>query len=224
MNRAYAVIDDFLEHRDHLDLWDAFQQTALSPDGAGAWNRVYRLMDGEEPASTKSRLREPSLQDGTIAGSPPAPPPLRLFSEKLSILMTGDAPPIAVAPWTGFSQSAWIYRPNTGLEWHSDTGWLAGYIYYAHPAWRSSWGGELLVGTDDTPSVAAPPRSDEPQSAREAVCRTGGVFIYPHPNRLVLLRGGIMHCIKKVESTAGNAFRASVSGFFFNTDGTGASD
>jgi Rps23 Pro-64 3,4-dihydroxylase Tpa1-like proline 4-hydroxylase len=104
--------------------------------------------------------------------------------------------PIAIEPWTGFSMSAWIYRPGMGLEWHSDTGWLAGYIYYVHPVWHGSWGGELLVAGDEDAS--------------------SGTFINPKPNRLVVLRGGTRHCIKKVESAAGQAFRASVAGFFFN--------
>jgi hypothetical protein len=187
MNRSYAVIDDFLQRQDHLDLWDAFQQMTLVPERAPEWNRSYRLLDGESPRR---------LQDEAIDA---APPPLRMFSEKLLALMTGREPLIAVDPWTGFTQSAWIYRRNEGLEWHSDTGWLGGYIYYAHQAWRPSWGGELLIG------------------AAADVCGSGGVFVYPAPNRLVLLRGGTMHCIKKVEPAAGKAFRASVSGFFFNT-------
>ena len=124
--------------------------------------------------------------------------------------------------WTGFSASTWIYRPGFGLEWHSDTGWLAGYIYYLHPVWRSSWGGELLVAAPGTSSSDAAPatasRSEHSRGAVETVCQTGGAFIYPRPNRLVLLRGGTLHCVKKVESAAGKAFRASLSGFFFNTD------
>jgi Rps23 Pro-64 3,4-dihydroxylase Tpa1-like proline 4-hydroxylase len=74
-----------------------------------------------------------------------------------------------------------------------------------HPVWCTSWGGELLVATDDDSSTGI-----------EATCRTGHAFICPQPNRLVLLRGGTRHCIKKVESAAGQAYRASVSGFFFN--------
>jgi hypothetical protein len=63
----------------------------------------------------------------------------------------------------------------------------------------------------------------DPKSRVEPVSETGGVFIYPRPNRLVLLRGGILHCVKKVERAAGEAFRASVSGFFFNTYDTESS-
>jgi 2OG-Fe(II) oxygenase superfamily len=190
MIRSYAVIDDFLPRQHHLDLWDAFQKMMLVPESAPEWSRSYRLLDGESPQR---------LQDEAIGA---APPPLRLFTEKLLALMTGREPLIAVDPWTGFTQSAWVYRRNEGLEWHSDTGWLAGYIYYAHPTWHASWGGELLIGADGAGADA---------------CRSGGVFVYPAPNRLVLLRGGTMHCIKKVEPAASKAFRASVSGFFFNT-------
>ncbi len=210
MTRAYAVFDDFLSPREHSDLWDAFRETALSPSDAGEWNRVYQLMDGDVPVSSASH--DPSLRDGAADGSPPS---LRLFSEKLFALMIGE--PLSFGPWSGFSLSAWIYRPGMGLEWHSDTGWLAGYIYYAHPVWRSSWGGELLVAADDESAIAT--LSDDPRGAVESVCRTGGAFIYPRPNRLVLLRGGTLHCIKKVENAA--AIRASLSGFFFNT-GTSA--
>ena len=199
MTRAYAVIDDFLSHQEHLALWDAFRENALSRHDAGAWNRVYQLTDGDDPVSSAFQLRMPSLRDGT-AGGLAAQPLLRVFGERLSALMTGNPPPIAIEPWTGFSVSAWIYRPGMGLEWHSDTGWLAGYIYYVHPAWRASWGGELLVAAGDNSST--------------------GAFVYPQPNRLVLLRGGTRHCIKKVESAAGQAYRASVSGFFFNSGNT----
>lgn len=212
MTRACAIIDDFLPDQDHLALWDAFRATALSSNDVGAWNRVYQLTDGETPVSSAFQMRQPSLRDGTAGGSP-ATPSLRLFSETLSTLMTGN-PPIAIEPWTGFSASAWIYRSGMGLEWHSDTGWLGAFIYYAHPLWRASWGGELLVAADDDSSAA----SGDLKSAVETVCKTGGAFIYPQPNRLVLMRGGTRHCIKKVESAAGQAYRASVSGFFFNSE------
>jgi 2OG-Fe(II) oxygenase superfamily len=172
----HAVIDDFLRPQDHLDLWDAFQHSVLHPAEAIAWNRSYRVTDrGLHNEATDA-----------------APPQLRLLSEKLAALMRN--PPITIDPWTGFTQSRWVYRAGTGLEWHSDRGWLGGYIYFAHAQWRASWGGELLVATD--------------------AARTEGVFLSPRPNRLVLLRGGTMHCVKKVESTA--ALRASVSGFFYS--------
>lgn len=173
----HAVIDDFLSAKDHLDLWGAFQRGVIAGAEPLAWNRSYRVSDG-------------GLHD-EAPGT--APPPLRLLGEKLAASMRN--PPITIDPWTGFTQSPWVYRAGSGLEWHSDTGWLGGYIYFAHVQWRASWGGELLVATN--------------------AARSEGVFLSPRPNRLVLLRGGTMHCVKKVENTA--AFRASVSGFFYGT-------
>jgi hypothetical protein len=219
VNQACAIVDDFLGPDDHLALWDAFQETVRSPAEAGDWNRVYQRADNEHAANSEHELSEPLPRDVTIGGSM-GPPVLRRFSERLFALLTGDHPPISLGAWTGLSLSAWVYRPGAGLEWHSDTGWLAGYIYYMHPVWRSSWGGELLVAASDPSSSRAglPSSAGESRIDVEAVCRIGGAFIYPRPNRLVLLRGGTLHCVKKVESAAGKAFRASLSGFFFSTD------
>jgi hypothetical protein len=217
VDRAYAIIDDFLSPQEHQALWDAFQETIVPPADTREWNRVYQLTDGEERVDSKYAARRPSLRDATPSASP-GPPALRLFSEKLSMLLTGDQPPISVERWTDFSASPWVYRAGAGLEWHADTGRVAAYIYYVHPVWRSAWGGELLVATDDGSSSVTMASSQPEKRDVEAVCTTGGVFVYPRPNRLVLLRGGILHCVKKVERAAGEAFRASVSGFFFNTD------
>jgi 2-oxoglutarate-Fe(II)-dependent oxygenase superfamily protein len=221
VNQAYAMVDDFLGPDDHLALWDAFQEAVRSPAEAGDWNRVYQRADGEPAANSEHELAEPLLRDVTIGGSM-GPQSLRRFSEKLFGLVTGERPPLLLDPWTGLSLAPWVYRPGGGLEWHSDTGWLAGYIYYMHPVWRSSWGGELLVAASDPASprapLATPSSAGDSRIDVEAVCRTGGAFIYPRPNRLVLLRGGTLHCVKRVESAAGKAFRASLSGFFFNTD------
>ncbi|MEJ1967453.1 MAG: 2OG-Fe(II) oxygenase [Rhizomicrobium sp.] len=201
-------------------MWDAFRQAVIPPADTREWNRTYQLMDGEDVVNSKFGVRKPALRDGT-PGASPGPSAMRVFGEKLSALVIGDRAPLSIAPWTGFSASAWIYRAGAGLEWHADTGRPAAYIYYVHPAWRASWGGELLVAADAPSSSgvadAAPSRSDDSRSAIEAVCTTGGAFIYPRPNRLVLLRGGTLHCVKKVERAAGEAFRASVSGFFFDT-------
>ncbi|MGH6872381.1 MAG: 2OG-Fe(II) oxygenase [Rhizomicrobium sp.] len=183
MTAPCGVIDGFLTEAEHRALWDGFRQDSAS--GARDWNRVYRLMGGTNPA----------LDDATIEGSH-CPPALRAFTEKLFALMTGAAP-VAIAKWTGFSQSAWVYRRGQGLEWHSDTGWLGAYIYYMHPAWGASWGGELLVADDASHSA--------------------GRFIRPVPNRLVVMRGGTFHCINPVARAAGDCGRTSISGFFFDT-------
>jgi hypothetical protein len=173
--RAFAVIDDFLTPLQHRDLWAAFRERIASPITAPDWNRFCQAADG-------------MADDEAV-------PILGAFSTKLSALMRDD-PPISIDPWSSFSLSPWVYRPGMALNWHSDAAYLASYVYYAHPDWDPSWGGELLVAADGAPSA-------------------GDVVIGPRPNRLVLLRGGTLHAINKVESAVGDVFRASLSGFFF---------
>jgi len=57
VNRAYAVIDDFLSHQEHVDLWDAFQETVVSPAELREWNRTYQLTDGEDPVNSAFQSR-----------------------------------------------------------------------------------------------------------------------------------------------------------------------
>lgn len=45
-----------------------------------------------------------------------------------------------------------------------------------------------------------------------------GYYIVPKPNRLVIFKKNILHCIKKVENSAGNHVRASITGFFMSND------
>lgn len=215
VNRDYVIIDDFLSQQEHLALWEGFQEAVASPGEQREWNRFYQLRDGEDLVN--STFRGPSLRDATHSTSP-GPAGLRALSEKLAALMTGDERPLSVAPWTDFTASPWVYRAGSGLEWHADTGRVAAFIYYTHPTWRPSWGGELMVAADDSSATIAASSLGSSKGHVEEVLRTGGVFIYPRPNRLVLLRGGVLHCVKNVERAAGEAFRASVSGFFFKVE------
>jgi len=173
--RAYAVIDGFLTPAQHRDLWTAFQRRVASPATAPDWNRFNRATDG--------------------VADDDALPVLGVFSAKLFALVRDDLP-IALDPWFGFSLSPWVYRTGMALNWHDDAGYAASYVYYTHPAWDASWGGDLVVASG------------------------GDVVIDPRPNRLVLLRGGTRHCIRKIEHAIGDGFRASLSGFFFGNPRT----
>ena len=68
------------------------------------------------------------------------------------------------------------------------------YVFYAHRAWKLTWGGELLI--EDKRGVGS------------------GVFVAPTPNRLVVIRGGTRHKIARVSLLAGEHFRLSLAGFF----------
>jgi len=97
--------------------------------------------------------------------------------------------------WKSASATPFAYPLQTSLEWHDDGNRYTGaYVFYAHRAWKLSWGGELLI-----------------EDGRRA---GSGVFVAPTPNRLVVLRGGTRHKIAKVSVLAGEHFRLSIAGFF----------
>lgn len=101
--------------------------------------------------------------------------------------------------WDIDSLRPYIYPPGAGLSWHTDGVYAGAFIFYAHALWRSDWGGELLIAN---PGDIVPPIGE-------------GFFVDPRPNRLVVLRGGLRHSLKKVEAAAGENNRLSVTGFFY---------
>ena len=116
--------------------------------------------------------------------------------------------------WRCVSATPYIYPQGTALSWHTDSqkgGKTGAYTFYIHPRWKSNWGGELLVSESDM-SEAVQPRFDRD---RDDGLEKDGIFITPKPNRLVIIKGGTLHKIARVELAAGNNVRASVSGFFY---------
>jgi hypothetical protein len=71
------------------------------------------------------------------------------------------------------------------------------------------YGGERsLIGTHMDNSVE-----------NNAVLATGtGQYVFPKPNRLVVLPVGVLHCIKRVEGAAGDNARVTLQGTFMYPD------
>ena len=46
---------------------------------------------------------------------------------------------------------------------------------------------------------------------------TGGRFIEPVPNRMIVIKRGLMHKVQRVSLLAGSHVRASITGFFLDT-------
>jgi len=100
--------------------------------------------------------------------------------------------------WWGLTCRLYAYGAGTRADWHTDAaGYTGAFVYYVHPLWNRSWGGDLLVRVDDM-SLAAD-------------C---GIFVTPRPNRLVLLKAGTEHAVSRLSSAIGSGFRRSMSGFF----------
>jgi len=53
--------------------------------------------------------------------------------------------------YDNISARSFLYPQGTSLSWHEDGPKYSGaYAFYAHPEWRSQWGGELLVADEST--------------------------------------------------------------------------
>lgn len=123
-----------------------------------------------------------------------------------------------------FIVSAFLYRSGWGIPWHEDLGEEGEYngalIYYLHKEWRGNWGGELMVLAEDRYEQPSEGSIDlafiQGTGLRSPSHVTGGVgtFILPKPNRLVVMRPGLVHSVNSVSPLAGEAMRFSLAGFY----------
>jgi hypothetical protein len=127
--------------------------------------------------------------------------------------------------WIAFTAAPYIHPAGVGMSWHADEVLYTGaFSFFVHPEWDAEFGGEFLIYDDavtrhvadnwrnrrfDPLAVAAPVHP-------QAGC-TSGRFIAPIPNRLIVIKRGLMHKVNKVSPLAGSHVRASVTGFFLDT-------
>jgi Rps23 Pro-64 3,4-dihydroxylase Tpa1-like proline 4-hydroxylase len=135
------------------------------------------------------------------------------------------APLIGTTPkdWAGITAQSYLYPAGSGLSWHKDSTDRSGaYIYYAHPYWNVTFGGELLIAervaggrsaAGRRPGQQVGPHLDNEAENRALLALGVGSFVHAKPNRLVVLRGGTPHMIRAVTAAAGNHVRCSIAGF-----------
>jgi hypothetical protein len=230
---SYLIIDNFLSPEQFAQVWSYFQiETYMRVDSQG-YEGKWRLEDG-------AAMRGPTIGYGEKwHGQFPTGSALDLVIQ--SILnhhsLFADLIGEMGKDWQNFTAFPSLYPSHTGLLWHRDSTDNAGsYSYYGHPEWNIEWGGELLLadlgkkkipdhwGTfmkEPKPVVGGPPQGvtwsshlDNRDANQSLLERGTGFYIYPKPNRLVLIKGGTPHAVNKVKSSAGDHVRASVSGFF----------
>ena len=126
-----------------------------------------------------------------------------------------------------------VYMSGAELSWHRD-GALGGgaYSFYIHNDWRHTWGGNLLIASPDTEFHSNKP--SEGTSAEDMLGGYGimsrvwdlseessmilnpgfGRYFAPLPNRLMITTGDTMHKVERVDLSAGENTRRSLTGFF----------
>ncbi|MFT4840081.1 MAG: hypothetical protein ACJAYX_001202 [Planctomycetota bacterium] len=239
----FRVVDDFLDEATWTQVWSDFQFLQLHPvtRTLGAWKLDDGVPLGGEEIVVARAASEPEASTGLASTG--------LASTGLAstgLASTGLASMVAELlanpesfdkliddDWDRISARPYVYPQGTGLSWHVDDHdlYAGAFIYYAHPHWNAHWGGELLVAERDHEAEAEQGEMPimghrfETESYSERLLEIGcGNFVSPKPNRLVMLSGA-PHMVARINSAAGAAVRASISGFFLRpADQVAASD
>jgi hypothetical protein len=226
----FTVIDDVLSTEECERLWNYFQIQPM--------NAVRRLgLQGHWLLEDSDTLRGPTVGWGYKwdAQYPTGAPIDHVMK---AVVDSSELFSASVGryehDWKIFSAMPSIYRAGQGLVWHRDSEDNTGsWIYYAHRHWNIEWGGELLLSDSRdlareygvyfhrlraTGELPAPPPWQSHLDNKDAndllMARGLGSFVFPRPNRLVVIKGGTAHAIAKIRPTAGSNVRASIGGFF----------
>lgn len=207
-DRRYVVFDDVLD--DFAGFTRFFGSQDFASVTLAGWQRVWHPTDGTVLAGRQlkhsaspfnSRMDDLHRVVHSLAASH-----LRDF----------------VGAWSDILVKPYVYSEGTKISWHNDLGYSAAAIFYAHERWSASWGGELMVsepppeGERVFMESACAASQDGLRRAHEPMVERMGLghYISPKPNRLVFTRGGVWHCISRVDKSAGDALRCSVVFFF----------
>jgi Rps23 Pro-64 3,4-dihydroxylase Tpa1-like proline 4-hydroxylase len=208
-NSGIAIVDNLLAVDQSYACWQRVQSENFVNASSQGWVKVWRLCDGSPMISDSYSNLDESLPSEFR-------PVLRL-----AIRAAAENPQIVGVrgtDWNDVVCRVFLYPRGCRLSWHLDShGYSGAFIYYAHPIWRSGWGGELLVADMSKRQKLdrLSRKSLEADDIEQAVLEQGvGQFIMPKPNRLVLLKAGKCHMLARVDPDAGDNVRVSIGGFF----------
>jgi Rps23 Pro-64 3,4-dihydroxylase Tpa1-like proline 4-hydroxylase len=206
--KRFIVIDNFLDEATlsatrHMMERAAFTQrpSVISPADDGDAFRSKGVRFGEDLGSSNSGGR-PTVYEELAR---------RVHLERDFYIDDGLG-------WNTIAFTFWKYPAGSRLGWHNDAGLgrYGEFILFLHEIWRPSWGGELMLLDEDPEALGATGGGDDPVAQMEVIlnqCPTNPVAIVPKPNRLVLVKAGTVHQIHRVDRTAGEHLRCTLTGF-----------
>lgn len=225
-NQQFIVIDNFLNNQTHKSIWQYLQTIKYKFAHNNKWTPAFHMAD-KPPLWGEPALSHAYSKNTQFPNYPTNTPMDEFFQEVLQL--SNEITQLIGQhgkDWAYFFARPYIYPADAGLRWHTDGkyGAAGAFVYYAHPYWSPYWGGELLVAnpTTSTEKITALGDFDEAKRSTfsssqhdKIIMQPGlGQYILPIPNRLVLLKGGPYHTIKKVDSSAGDNIRVTIQGFF----------
>lgn len=197
----FVVYDDVLPPDQFSAVWAAVQNEEYMMPHISGWSKVWRLTDGVCLGG-----RDYDTSKGVPEG----------YASLMNSMFTNiaKAHPAIVPGWDRMTIRPYLYPRGTKLSWHNDLGYVGAVIFYVHPEWASTWGGELMIARTPPCATVPPPHLDHREEDKFLGAYGTGAYITCKPNRLVLTRAGVWHSINRVDEDAGDHCRASVVGFF----------
>jgi len=197
----FVVYDDVLEQEQFLSVWQAVQAEDYSMPHIGGWSKVWRLTDGSCIGSKNYETENAPFNNYMD---------LMLFLVKNA----AAASPQIITNWKTLTLRSYLYPRGTKLSWHNDLGYEGAAIFYIHPEWGSTWGGELMIASTPPGFSLPAPHLDHKEEDKFLSLHGMGTYITAKPNRLVVTRPGVWHSINRVDDDAGDHCRATIVGFF----------
>ncbi|MFB7076425.1 2OG-Fe(II) oxygenase [Streptomyces sp. NPDC056308] len=206
--RRFIIIDDVLTTPHFAAAQDLMERTAFTMRES-----VISAEDG--PAFRSGGVRfGPDLGASDVGGQP------HLYEELArTVRAYSDFYGEAGTDWDKITLAFWKYPAGSRLGWHNDAGLgrQGEFILFLHDRWRPSWGGELkLIDEDPQPVATDEVTESDPvlrMEARIERSTTSPIAIVPKPNRLVMLKSDTVHTIGRVDHTAGETLRRTITGF-----------
>lgn len=203
-NSKFSVYDNVLE-KEYLDeLWKHFQQEPFSIPHLKNWLKIWRPNDGTTYGSNYYNKKPESGIMSYVWQYLVA-----VAEHNEDIIGKRDE------DWNEMRLRFYFYPRGSKISWHNDFAYTGAMIYYVHPHWGSTWGGELFIAeTDEGYSSPNQPAFD--RSAEDKFLSENGLgyYIMPKSNRIVVTKGGIWHSTNRVDDDAGDNCRCSIVTFF----------
>lgn len=209
----FTVVDDVLSPNAFSDLWRSVQ--ALKYDFPGSeWMRLWPLSDPQPVMSGPFRWSERPCGHG-----------MDLYIDAFKNCVDDRRGCLSGASaWVDIAFRVFLHGRGSRMVAHSDAPKYVGAgVFYAHPKWDANWGGEIcfpsMSGGVDCANMSVSGESLTNSVLNEAVqAKAFGTYVSPRPNRLVLIRGGTIHSINRIDSDAGAAVRCSITSFLMPGD------
>ena len=206
------VLDDVLPDASFIAIWEHLQGLPYTQPIHDSWIKAWRTFDSLP-------LVSPTYLGHDIAHDDP----FYCLSTALARVATEHTELFGVfgQHWFDILMNVYLYPRGSRLPWHTDEGYSGAMVFYAHPHWSASWGGELLVAEpSEIPFSRSASESWLDHSEQDAYLLERGISraILPKPNRLVCLKRGVHHMLARVDPDAGDHVRCTISGFLTSSE------